>query len=61
MVVNTTTYAITTAGDKFPLTATQYKGQYNSCAQIDANHFINFFVSADDDGYVGVVIVNTST
>ena len=36
-------------------------GKYNSCYQIDSNHFINFWSGDGDDGYTQVFEVNEST
>ncbi len=53
-VVNTSTWAVTTAGSELALS----QNSYNSCAKIDANHFINFFGAA---GLAQVFTVNTTT
>ena len=57
--VNTTTWAVTTAGDS--LNYDTALGRTPSCYQIDANHFINFWAGSGLDGYVQVFEVNTST
>lgn len=57
--VNTSTWAVTTAGTVLEFD-TQDNG-YNSCYQVDANHFINFWKGVDSDGFVQVFAVNTST
>ena len=57
--VNTSTWAVTTAANRLEFDATN--GQYNSCYQIDSNHFINFWAGSGIDGYVQVFTVNTST
>jgi hypothetical protein len=57
--VNTTTWAVTTAGD--PLEFDTQNNLYNSCFQIDANHFINYWAGVDLDGFVQTFTVNTST
>jgi len=58
-VVNTSTWAVTTAGSA--LTFDAGNGNYNSCCVIDSNHFINFYAGTDVDGFAVVVEVNTST
>ena len=58
--VSTSTWAVTTANASLEFEAN--KGLYNSCYQIDSNHFINFWQGTGDlDGYVQVFAVNTST
>jgi hypothetical protein len=58
--VNTTTWAVTTASASLEFDAAH--GTYNSCYQIDANHFINFWQgSSGFDGFVQVFTVNTTT
>ena len=57
--VNTSTWAVTTAGNRFQFV--EIGVNYNSCRQIDANHFINFFMGESSDGYAQVLTVNTST
>jgi len=52
-------YEVTTANASLEFDAVN--GEENSCYQIDSNHFINFWTGADDDGYVQVFTVNTST
>jgi len=54
-----TTYAVTTANSA--LTFDAGNGNYNSCQQIDANHFIVFYAGTDVDGFAVVITVNTST
>ena len=53
------TWAVTTAAAS--LKFEQVYGYYNSCYQIDSNHFINFWGGADYDGFVQTFAVNTST
>lgn len=57
--VNTSTWAVTTANS--PLEFDTQDGDANSCSQIDANHFINFYQGVGTDGYVQVFEVNTTT
>jgi len=57
--VDTSTWAVTTAADTLEYEASG--GTYNSCYQIDANHFINFWSGTDSDGFAQVFEVNTST
>jgi len=57
-VVNTTTWEISALG---VLEFDTQNSDYNSCWQIDANHFINFWRGVDDDGYCQVFTVNTTT
>jgi len=57
--VNTSTWAVTTAGASLEFDT--QGGSYNSCYQIDSNHFINFWYGADADGYTQVFDVNLST
>ena len=57
--VNTSTWAVTTAAAS-KLFDTDV-GNYNSCYQIDANHFINFWQGAAGDGFTQVFTVNTTT
>jgi hypothetical protein len=52
-------WAVTTAAASLEFD-TDY-GYYNSCHQIDSNHFVNFWRGADDDGFTQVFTVNTST
>jgi hypothetical protein len=60
--VNTSTWAVTTAAASLEFDEGQgYYGYYNSCHQIDSNHFINFWSGKDDDGFTQVFTVNTST
>lgn len=57
--VNTTTWATTTAGAVLEFdTQAKYSG---NCYKIDDTHFINFWVGTDNDGFVQVFTVNTST
>ena len=57
--INTSTWAITTASDRFVFdTATP---QDFSLSEIDTNHFVLFYKGTDNDGYVQVFTVNTST
>jgi hypothetical protein len=57
--VNTTTWAVTTAGASFEFDT--QTNLYNSAFRVDTNHFINFWGGLDSDGYVQVFTVNTST
>ncbi len=57
--VNTTTWAVSTANANLEFDTAN--GSYNSCYQIDSNHFINFWAGLDNDGYAQVFTVNTST
>ena len=57
--VNTTTWEVTTANASLEFDTAE--GQYNSCEQLDSNHFINFWEGDADDGYTQVFAVNTST
>jgi hypothetical protein len=57
--VNTSTWAITTAAARLQFDA--FFNQYNSCYQVDANHFINFWASSSNHDFVEVFTVNTST
>ena len=57
--VNTTTWAVTTAANRLEFDTVN--GTYNSCCQVDANHFINFWAGDASDGYVQVFTVNTTT
>jgi len=57
--VNTSTWAITTAAVRLEFDTAQ--GYYNSCYQIDSNHFINFWAGNGSDGFVQVFEINTST
>jgi hypothetical protein len=57
--VNTSTWAVTTANTTLEFDTTL--GQYNSCYQVDTNHFINFFYGGAILGYVQVFTVNTTT
>ncbi|HSV94499.1 MAG TPA: hypothetical protein VLH94_00775 [Spirochaetia bacterium] len=57
--VNTTTWAVTTAN-----TLLEFEGvddAYNSCVQMDANHFVNFWQDSAGDGRCQVFTVNTTT
>jgi hypothetical protein len=57
--VDTSTWAVTTANANLEFDTTL--GQYNSCFQVDGNHFINFWAGSGSDGYVQIFAVNTST
>jgi hypothetical protein len=57
--VNTSTWAVTTAAARLEFDTDH--GWYDSCYQIDNNHFINFWSGPDDDGFTQVFTVNTST
>lgn len=57
--VNTTTWAVTTASSRF-LFDTDV-GSWNSCVQVDTNHFLNFWQGNSGDGFTQVFTVNTST
>lgn len=58
-VVNTSTFAVTTAGAKFNFNTTGGYGM--SCFKIDTNHFIGFYGGSGSDGYVQAFTVNTTT
>lgn len=58
--VNTTTWAVTTAGSSINFDATQATWN-SSVIAVDSNHFINFWAGSADDGYVCTFTVNTST
>lgn len=59
-LVNTGTWAITAIGS--PLEFDTTNGQYNSCASLgDGEHFINFWLGANEDGFVQCFLVNPST
>ena len=53
--VNTSTWAVTTANNALEFDTVN--GTYNSCFQIDSNHFINFWSGDGSDGYVQVFTV----
>lgn len=57
--VNTSTWAVTTAGGRFEFDT--QNGLYNTCWQVDTNHFVHFWGGLNNDGFVGTVEVNTST
>ena len=58
-VVNTSTWAVTTAGSKLEFDTTDF---YSNCAsEIDSNHYIQFWSGDSGDGYAQVVAINTST
>jgi hypothetical protein len=56
--VNTTTWAVTTAGAKFSYYS---NSQYPDACQIDANHFINWKADGSNVGYAHTFAVNTTT
>lgn len=58
--INTSTWAITTANSPLEY-YTEGINLYNSCCEIDTNHFINFWYGLDGDGYTQTFTVNTST
>lgn len=58
IAVNTSTWAVTTAAASLTYDA---GGTYNSCVQIDTNHFINFWRTSTTEGVVQVFTVNTTT
>ena len=55
--VNTTTWAITTKTNYYEFD-TQFD-RYNSCVQIDTNHYINCYEGNDNDGFSLVLEVQT--
>jgi hypothetical protein len=57
--VNTTTWAISTSAASLEFDTQDCR--WNSCSQIDSNHFVNFWTGNGDDGFVQVFEVNTST
>jgi hypothetical protein len=59
LAVNTSTWAVTTAGAILEFDSTA--DTKNAIYQIDTNHFINFWGGAAGDGFVQVFEVNTST
>lgn len=59
--VNTSTWAVTTAGSIFTVTTQIFNYYRSDLAPIDDNHFLISFAGADDDGYAQVLAVNTST
>lgn len=59
LLVNGTTWAVTTAGAAKSITISI--GDGNTCSMIDANHAIHFYSGSGNDGYVGVLTINTST
>jgi len=61
MVVNTSTWAISTAQAKFQIGAVGSGGGGNSVEMIDSNHAVIFYQGAAGDGFVQVVTINTST
>ena len=56
--VNTSTWAVTTAAASLEFDTQNC--WYNSCYQVDTNHFINFWQGVDSDGYVQVFKVTLS-
>ncbi|MDD5441411.1 MAG: hypothetical protein PHZ27_04315 [Candidatus Omnitrophica bacterium] len=52
-------YATTTAGAILEFDT--QSNAYNSCFQLDTNHFINFWKGTDNDGFVQTFAVSTST
>ena len=60
--VNTTTWAITTAGSKFGFdTNAAASASAITIVKIDTNHFVGFYSGVDADGFVSVFSVNTTT
>lgn len=59
--INTTTWAVATAGAVFDYAGAATQGNYNQTQQVDANHFINWFQATDSDGFAQVFEVNTTT
>lgn len=57
--VNLTSWEVTAEGTPLEFDVTD--NRYNSCAQIDANHFINFWAQAGGDGFAQVFEVNLGT
>lgn len=57
--VDTTTWAVTTAAASLEFDTVA--GSFNSCYQIDSNHFINFWGGSDGDNFAQVFTVNTTT
>ncbi len=57
--VNLSTYAVTALGS--PLTFESTQGFYNSCKQVDASHFINFWFGNSSTGRTQVFLINLST
>lgn len=58
--INTSTWAITTAGDVLQYD-TNVSFSPNTCFKVDDNHFIHFWGGAGSDGFVQIFTVNTST
>jgi hypothetical protein len=58
LAVNTTTWAVTTAGAKFSYYT---NSQYADGVAIDANHVINWFADGANAGYAFTFAINTTT
>lgn len=56
--VNTSTWAVTTAGAVLTFDAST--GEWNSCYKIDTGHYINFWSGSGADGFTQVFIVDLS-
>lgn len=59
--VDTSTWAVSTAGAALAYEAAGAEPMYNACYSIDATHYINFWRDTNNDGFAQVFIVNTST
>lgn len=59
LVVNTTTWAVTTAASSLNFDAGFYG--FTSITAIDANHFVCFYAGTDFDGFAQVFTINTTT
>ena len=60
-IVNTSTWAVTTATSIYDINTTAWNN-YRSTVKVDGNHFITFWSEGTtDDGFVQVYTVNTST
>ncbi len=58
-VVDTSTWAVTTAGSRFEWLGTTVAWQ--TCQPVGDNHIVHFWQGADADGFTEVLAVNTST
>ena len=59
LAVNAITFAVTAAGSAYEFDTLQ--GIWNTLAQVDSTHFVNFWCGDAADGFAQVLTVNTGT
>jgi hypothetical protein len=61
LAVNSSTYAVTTAGAMLTFDTSIVNASFHSNVAIDSNHFLNAWNGEGNDGYIGVFAINLST